>query len=185
MKDLGSATGVLVRLPPLAVGGHILQGGGIICLGKHQLAVESLDSSDPCLRLKCVAPAGSPLEHKEFVVGPEGGTLGRSPDCTVTFTTHSPEGKLVGVDSSISTTHSRIVFVASPPQFILMDGSDEGRASSNGTWVRLSPPGVPSEWWPLEVGAEIVIGQSRFAIAMSSTIVEHVMESSALCESKV
>jgi len=174
--DLGSGSGVLVRIPHAA--GHAMTPSSTICVGKHQLRcmsiahAEELNRTTMCLR--CVAPQGSPLEGEDFEISQEGATLGRKEDSTISFVTRI-EGKTMGIDSAISMTHARIVSFRVPEdtshRFVLLDGSEQ-KPSSNGTWLRLSPVHEPSPPWPLECGLELIIGSSRFKVAIGSTVVE-------------
>lgn len=167
--DLGSASGVLVRIPHSSGGfvrvGHTLCEHDTICVGKHHLAVEDLGQET--IRLRCVAPAGSPIEERSFTIGKDGALLGRAPDSAVPFTALK-DGKLLGIDKAVSTSQCRIAAVQTldKTDFIVSDGGD--KPSRNGTWL-LNRNGT----WPLEEGTELVIGNSRFTVQLGATIVEH------------
>jgi pSer/pThr/pTyr-binding forkhead associated (FHA) protein len=168
ISDLGSVSGVLVRIPHssgVVRVGHTLRERDTICVGKHHLAVEDLGQET--VRLRCVAPAGSPIEEQSFTIGRGGALLGRAPDSAVPFTALK-DGKLLGIDKAVSTSQCRIAAVQTLDRtdFIVSDGGE--KPSRNGTWL-LNRNGT----WPLEEGTELVIGNSRFTVQLGTTIVEH------------
>lgn len=182
ISDLGSGSGVLVRIPRAV--GHTLHVGTIIAVGKHQLKCTGIcaQGSDraagepPSLRLLVIAPSGSPMEGREFEIGQgEVATLGRKEDCTISFTVSQGKEGAMGIDSAISMVHCRIISFRAPGEgshrFVVLDGS-EHKPSSNGTWVRLSPMHQDSEPWPLEAGTEVVVGSSRFQVELGDTVTE-------------
>ena len=174
IRDLGSGSGVQLRINYES--GHSLALGDIICLGKHQLLVTEGDRQK--LKLRCTSPSGSPLENKEFCIGQEGAILGRRQTCDVSFTTEV-EGKIMGIDSAISMSHARIESffdeAIQVQRFVILDGSED-RPSSNGTWLRLSQMHQSSRDWPLDNGAELVIGSSRFKVNLDKTVSESEMK---------
>ena len=167
ISDLGSASGVLIRIPHscgVVRVGHKLKVHDTICVGKHHLTVEDLSSDS--VRLRCVAPAGSPIEERSFTIGSDGALLGRDAKSAVPFTALK-DGKLLGIDSAVSMSQCQIARVQAHggADFIVSDGGET--PSRNGTWL-LSRNGT----LPLEEGAELIIGNSRFTIQLGTTIVE-------------
>ena len=170
-RDLGSASGTFRRLregeaAPLEV-------GSMAMIGKHQLVCVSCTApgdATPAVGLECFAPDGSPLQGSVFKIGPKGASLGRRPGNGVTFS-HDVDGESVGVDSSVSAEHARVECAASGA-FSLRDGTPGGRASTNGTWVRLSRVHARSDAAPLETGDELLVGTIRFHATATHTVVE-------------
>jgi hypothetical protein len=167
ISDLGSASGVLIRIPHLCGAmrvGHKLRVQDTICVGKHHLTVEDL--SKECVRLKCVAPAGSPIEDRSFTIDCGGALLGRDPNSVIPFTALK-DGKVLGIDSAVSTSQCRITReqARDGADFVVSDGGE--KPSRNGTWL-LSRNGT----LPLEEGTELILGNSRFTIQLGTTIVE-------------
>ena len=72
------------------------------------------------------------------------------------------ELKLSFADIAISTVHARIVQEASG-EFYIFDGSI-AKSSTNGVWVRLSPPSKASPWVSLEPGMELLVSSIRFIV---------------------
>ncbi|CAM9681330.1 unnamed protein product [Phaeothamnion confervicola] len=122
------------------------------------------------LSLRCFAPEGTPIQDREFVVGPEGATLGRKQTNTVPFS-HDVNGAVMGIDSSISGEHARIEYDADNDCLQIWDGTS-AKPSTNGTWFRLSGMHRESEPYALQDGAEILVGTVRFAASVESMIVE-------------
>jgi hypothetical protein len=131
--------------------------------------------------LTCCGPDGSPLQGKAFTVTTQGGTLGRKQSNTIATLvkikdTVSGEEKLASVDSAISSEHARIDFDESDGQFYICDGVAPGKASTNGTWYRLSGPHQESPTHALVAGMEVLIGNIRFLCKEAMTIAERKLE---------
>lgn len=136
--------------------------------------------------LTCFTPDGSPLQGVSFVVGPQGGTIGRKPTNSIALClTHKnpddedggPDGpapavRVTHIDSAVSGEHARIELDQETGTFYLIDGAC-GKASTNGTWYRLSGPYQESPPHPLKGGMEVLIGTVRFQVSESMTIAEH------------
>ena len=160
LRDLGSASGTFARLRR----DHFLKKGETFLVGKHQLRVEAL--TERHLQLKCIQAVGSPLPPRVFDVGTQGATLGRKAAHVVAFS-RDVEGTQVGVDSSVSNEHARVVYDAGAGGFVLKDA-----ASTNGTWLRLSGPGERSACVSLHSGDEVLVGSIRFLFTTAETVVE-------------
>jgi hypothetical protein len=131
--------------------------------------------------LTCCGPDGSPLQGKSFTVTTQGGTLGRKQSNTIATLvkikdTVSGEEKLASVDSAISSEHARIDFDETDGQFYICDGVAPGKASTNGTWYRLSGPHQESPTHVLVAGMEVLIGNIRFLCKEAMTIAERKLE---------
>lgn len=134
--------------------------------------------------LTCFTPDGSPLQGVSFVVGPQGGTIGRKPTNSIALclTHKAPDDeagdgtaqavRVTHIDSAVSGEHARIELDQETGTFYLIDGAS-GKASTNGTWYRLSGPYQESPPHPLKGGMEVLIGTVRFQISESMTIAEH------------
>mmetsp|Transcript_27222 Transcript_27222/g.35295 ORF Transcript_27222/g.35295 Transcript_27222/m.35295 type:complete len:490 (-) Transcript_27222:186-1655(-) len=119
--------------------------------------------------LECFAPEGTPIQGKTYHIGPDGATLGRKQTNTISFS-HEVKDSVMGIDSSISGEHARIEFDGN--QFYLLDGTRE-KASTNGTWLRLSPMHECSRPFPFDDRTEILIGTFvRFQATINKVIVE-------------
>jgi pSer/pThr/pTyr-binding forkhead associated (FHA) protein len=130
----------------------------------------------PQLALKCFAPEGSPMQHRVFLVGPEGATVGRKQSNTVSLS-QEKNGEVLGLDSAVSGEHCRILY--EPPEtggrgFVVLDGGPGGdKASTNGTWARLSYMQMASPRQPLERDDEILVGGIlRFQVAFDQFLME-------------
>lgn len=134
--------------------------------------------------LTCCAPEGSPLIGKSFTIRSQGGSIGRDQGCCVSLSqripTRSPDGEEIGfecvkIDSAISSEHAFIEMDQATGKFYLSDGS-KSKASTNGTWFRLSGPAQESAPYRLEPSGELLFGTLRFQISESMTINEQVVE---------
>eukprot|EP01033_Poteriospumella_lacustris_P012592 gene12592-9009_t len=131
--------------------------------------------------LTCCAPDGSPLQGKSFTVTTAGGTLGRKQTNTIATLVRvkdpvSGDEKFASVDSAISSEHARIDFDTGEGSFYISDGVPPGRASTNGTWYRLSGPHQESPPHLLIAGTEVLIGNIRFLCKEMMTIAERNLE---------
>lgn len=172
VRDLGSASGTFRRLRNGAEAPLTL--GAMAMIGKHQLCVVSdsagaAGAGEAALGLECFAPDGSPLQGKIFKITDKGATLGRRTTNAVAFS-HVVDGEAVGVDSSVSAEHARVVFAGGG--FRLADGTSAGKSSTNGTWIRLSGLHEKSDRCDLESGDELLIGTIRFHVTATHTVVE-------------
>jgi len=154
-------------------------------------------SPRPSLLLKCFAPEGTPIQNVVFpVYSSSQTTLGRKKNNTISFScnathTHSTAAQgvsdaragddnvLVGIDSSISGMHATISHNCHSDCMELADGVAAGgssppapKGSTNGTWVRLSPMHVPSDYFTLCDKSEILIGTVRFQVSVEEIVVE-------------
>ena len=84
---------------------------------------------------------------------------------------HDVDGDAVGVDSSVSAEHAR-VDCDLRGAFFLRDGAATGRASTNGTWVRLSRVHAKSDVHKVESNDELLVGTIRFHATLTHTVVE-------------
>lgn len=131
--------------------------------------------------LTCCAPDGSPLQGKTFTVTTAGGTLGRKQTNTIATLVRvkdpaTGDEKFASVDSAISSEHARIDFDAAEGSFYISDGVPPGKASTNGTWYRLSGPHQESPQHLLVAGTEVLIGNIRFLCKEMMTIAERNLE---------
>jgi len=168
VRDVGSASGTFLRVSHGE--GRPLYPGDMFRLGRHELLVDAGAAGG--LRLRCVAPEGSPLQSSEYEVGVNGATLGRNKSSSVCFAV-DVDGVAMGIDQAISSVHARIACVpgSSPRAYVLLDGSSD-RPSSNGTWFRMSPMHEQSRHFPLAEGTELLVGLSRFTVSIEETVVE-------------
>jgi hypothetical protein len=129
--------------------------------------------------ITCFAPAGSPIQGKNYAVGPEGVSLGRLPvnDISLSCLSLGEEGeqKWVSVDSAVSAYHSYITMDPDTGSFYIHDGSRsaDSKQSTNGTWYRLSGPQQESAYHPVSSGMEVLIGTVRFQMGETMTVSEH------------
>jgi hypothetical protein len=134
----------------------------------------------PQMALKCFAPEGSPMQHRVFLIGPEGATVGRKQSNTVSLS-QEKNGEVLGLDSAVSGEHCRVLY--RPPEaagnnrgrgFVVLDGGPGGdKASTNGTWARLSYMQMASPRQPLERDDEILVGGIlRFQVAFDQFLME-------------
>ena len=157
----------------------------------------------PHLVLECFQPEGSPLQGRCFDVGAKGATLGRRASNAISFS-RDVDGVAVGVDSravpdrssardseipqnasrrlgtaqvdsSVSNEHARVFYDARTGRFALADGAGPGRASTNGTWVRMSEAGDRSAPYALLSGDELLVGTIRFQVTTTDTVVERTL----------
>jgi len=132
--------------------------------------------------ITCFTPDGSPLQGVSFVVGPQGGTVGRKPNNTIALCiTHPAEGtgadaaagpRITHIDSAVSGEHARIDMDPNTGDFYITDGV-LGKPSTNGTWYRLSGPYQESPPHSVHGSMEVLIGTIRFQVSESMTIAEH------------
>jgi len=85
--------------------------------------------------------------------------------------TQSGEEKVVTVDTAISAEHARVEFEEDTGRFFICDGTS-AKASTNGTWFRLSGPHQESPPHLLQAGNEVLIGNIRFQVREAMTISE-------------
>ncbi|KAJ8600774.1 hypothetical protein CTAYLR_006119 [Chrysophaeum taylorii] len=173
LRDLGSASGTFRRLRPDAAAS--LDAGAMVMIGKHQLVARK--SVDDVLVLECFAPDGSPLQGQVFTVKPPGATLGRRLANAITFS-HDVDGELLGIDSSVSAEHARILYDNRTRRFHIRDGNADGRPSTNGTWIRLSALHAPSQAIPLSTDDELLVGIIRFHATVTHTVLERTSDAS-------
>jgi len=131
----------------------------------------NLGSSKYCT-LTCFSPDGSPFQGHNFVIGPDGTSIGRkvSNGISINYTDSDPS-KCVQIDTAISAEHARIEIDSTTGKFYLFDGT-KTKPSTNGTWFRLSGPQQGSAMYQIDAGNEILIGNIRFEIAEALTIGE-------------
>ncbi len=136
----------------------------------------------PQLALKCFAPEGSPMQHRVFLIGPEGATVGRKQSNTVSLS-QEKNGEVLGLDSAVSGEHCRVLYRTPEAGkgeggggrgFVVLDGGPGGdKASTNGTWARLSYMQMASPRQPLERDDEILVGGIlRFQVAFDQFLME-------------
>ena len=77
----------------------------------------------------------------------------------------------VGLDSSISGTHAKIVYEEDSDAFVIYDSG-----STNGTWLRLSGMAEKSRLFEISDKSEILIGTVRFNVSIEEEIVERDVE---------
>jgi len=161
------------------------------------------------ITLKCFAPSGTPIESKRFTIGKVDGvaSLGRKANNHISFSapakkevstsssTSSSNGLVgegvsdksekqsyVGLDSSISGNHAKIVYEDNVNQ-----GEEKGEereegfyiydtGSTNGTWLRLSQMAERSGLFEITDKNEILIGTVRFQVTIEEEIVERDVE---------
>mmetsp|Transcript_8198 Transcript_8198/g.14899 ORF Transcript_8198/g.14899 Transcript_8198/m.14899 type:complete len:451 (-) Transcript_8198:31-1383(-) len=124
------------------------------------------------LSCKCFAPEGTPIQGKIYPVTPSGATLGRKTCNSISFS-QTVDSNVVGLDSSISGEHAHVSYKGG--SYYIQDGKN-GRSSTNGTWLRLSPMHKVSEEFEITNGAEILIGTVRFHCFMEEQVVEKDVE---------
>lgn len=78
----------------------------------------------------------------------------------------------MGVDASVSSEHAVVRFDRASRRFELLDGAAGGKASTNGTWLRLSALHAASGFAALASGDEVLIGNIRFHVTVTHTVVE-------------
>lgn len=119
--------------------------------------------------LTCCAPDGSPLQGKSFVVTPDGAMMGRKQSNAIALLMKiqdaTGEERIANVDTAISSEHARVEFEADTGRFYICDGTPV-KASTNGTWFRLSGPHQESPPHLLQSGTEVLIGTVRFQVRM-------------------
>jgi pSer/pThr/pTyr-binding forkhead associated (FHA) protein len=128
--------------------------------------------------LTCFLPDRSPFQGRSVIIDFRGATFGRRTSNTIPMTMEI-DGEIVPCDNAISSVHARIEYNTETKTFFLRDGSDnvdDAKASTNGTWYRLSGPNQESPFHELSVGTEVLIGTSRFSVGESFTISEHAIE---------
>lgn len=121
--------------------------------------------------LRCYAPEGTPIQGNEYAVGLDGATLGRKQHNEIHFCQRSEDGTYLGIDSSVSGEHARIVYDEEIGGLALVDGGEQ-RGSTNGTWVRLSAMHEQSHLQPIPEDGEVLIGTVRFLASVDEVIVE-------------
>jgi hypothetical protein len=130
--------------------------------------------------LTCCAPDGSPLQGKSFIVTPDGAMMGRKQTNAIALlmkvTDATGEERIANVDTAISSEHARVEFEADTGRFYICDGTPM-KASTNGTWFRLSGPHQESPPHLLQSGTEVLIGTVRFQVRESMTISERKVDS--------
>lgn len=133
-------------------------------------AEAKLASGFNTLLLSCFAPEGTPIQGRQYLVDREGAKLGRKPSNKIVFS-HEVDGQVMSIDSSISGEHSRIEYNEDENCLQLLDGTPE-KASTNGTWCRLSGMHTESKPFLLLGGSEVLIGTVRFNVIREVMIVE-------------
>jgi hypothetical protein len=130
-------------------------------------------STPPVLGLRCFAPEGTPLQGRCFPIHPGSSSLGRKQSNDVTFSQDvTGSGDVVGLDSSISGCHAHIV-VGEDGKATLRDGeAGSGKASTNGTWLRLSAMHRTSEPHAIRPNCEVLVGTVRFRVSGEEHVVE-------------
>jgi hypothetical protein len=107
------------------------------------------------------------LAGQSFVIEKEGAALGRKTSNTIPLLmkviTESGEERTMNVDTAISAEHARVEFDAPTGKFFICDGTAT-KASTNGTWYRLSGPHQESPPHALSAGVEVLIGTVRFVV---------------------
>lgn len=74
------------------------------------------------------------------------------------------EERIVNVDTAISSEHARVEYDAHTGSFFICDGT-ASKASTNGTWFRLSGPHQESPPHILQASTEVLIGTVRFLVS--------------------
>ena len=97
-------------------------------------------------------------------------------------TTTTSNHQYVGIDSSISGEHARIIRDPNTGSLFLYDGAGSASnanatsmattSSTNGTWVRLGRAHERSDWFALEDGMEVLVGTVRFQVKVDEIVVE-------------
>ena len=131
----------------------------------------------PIMGLRCFAPEGTPIQNATFPLhNGATHTLGRKQTNTISFSQDVRKtGEVVGLDSSISGCHAHILVKDGKVE--LHDGEvGTNKASTNGTWLRLSAMHKTSELFELRNGAELLIGTVRFQCVVEEQIVERDFE---------
>ena len=153
-------------------------------LKKHQSKAETSNLRRQ-LTLTCFQPEGSPILGKNFVIGSDGGTIGRrsSNQVAIHSETIGLNGtiKTIVVDNAVSNDHASIEMNLQTGQFYIKDGVNN-KVSTNGIWWRLSGPNQQSTYYQLNTSTEILVGKSRFQVSESMTIAEK--EVSSVADSK-
>lgn len=122
------------------------------------------------LALRCFAPDGSPIQDKVFDVNMTGTSIGRKEQNDIALC-HKREGELLGLDSAVSGEHANIAYDGDKKQWIIYDGINN-KASTNGTWYRLSAMQETSEPHTIKQKSEILIGTLRFVTKEDEELVE-------------
>lgn len=91
------------------------------------------------------------------------------------FVRSNGEERIANVDTAISSEHARVEFDHATGRFYIADGTTT-KASTNGTWFRLSGPHQESPPHLLSNGSEVLIGTVRFHVRESMTISERKVE---------
>jgi FHA domain len=129
------------------------------------------------VQLECFAPEGTPIQGRRYKVDREGASLGRKQSNAIAFS-HETGGQIMGIDSSISGEHARIVFNAEEDCLELFDGAC-GKPSTNGTWFRLSAMHERSAAHAIRDGLELLVGTVRFSAVHEMMVVEKELSSPA------
>lgn len=133
---------------------------------------KSLKTQQRVCILECFAPEGSPLEGRKYFVGEDGATIGRKASHSIALCIPiDGSEKMTTLDSAVSSDHARIEVDRDSGSFFISDGTIS-KASTNGTWYRISNPHETSAPHELKAGMEILIGNVRFGIKERMTITE-------------
>lgn len=187
VQDLGSSNGTWIQVEFGKPLGLVL--GGVLRVGYTQLEVVEApapvadpndlllaansspeapppapsSSAAPALRFKIVGPMTSSMHGREFSVGASATdeapfSIGRGNSRHLALTD----------DGQASALHCRVVF--RDGQFYLLEGSAQ-RASSNGTFWRLSNPNKQSVRYVLREGMAVVVGEAtRFVVSYAGEV---------------
>lgn len=137
LKDKGSTTGTFIKV----LSKMELKEGLIVEMGSVQLLIVKLDPSNKMISMKVVdGPAN--LLHKEYELATPI-KVGRKPENHLFY----PD------DLHLSNSHSEM-FISDQVFYL------EDRASTNGTWMRLSGEGQESDAYLLEEGIIFKVGTS-------------------------
>jgi FHA domain len=144
---------------------------------------ESISHVNKRCTITCFSPESSPLVGKSFAVGAAGATIGRKTtnDIALVYSSYVQDDQgvmrehITNMDTAISAEHARIFMDQETGEFFITDGTAT-KASTNGTWFRLSGPQQESAFFTIEPNTELLIGTVRFQAGESMTISEQSVE---------
>ena len=159
-------------------------------LKQHNEVGKARDTPDGARRsralsLTCCGPDGSPYQGRVAAVGPAGLTIGRlKPPSPRAGGEPSPspvpddlfDGACMTLakDSAVSTEHARVSMDPASGDFFICDGNGT-RASTNGTWHRLSGVNQVSAYHHIYPGLELLFGKVRFVVSEYTDVKEQVL----------
>jgi len=102
----------------------------------------------------------------------QGATVGRKIENNISLSQKNEKDGTVAIDSAVSGEHCRIIYDEETQEFIILDGTNV-KASTNGTWIRLSKAHQASMPVPLRHNDEMLVGGVlRFSIAVQKFLTE-------------